>query len=84
MSSEQPENEKVPPQEDSRPEIMTLQHVADYLGFHPLTIYKLIQKGRIPAAKVGGSWRFKRDVLEKWIEENMKDRMEQVRKRKAA
>ena len=53
---------------------MTLQEVADYLGFHHLTIYKLIQEKKIPAAKLGGSWRFKRDVLDKWIENDMQQR----------
>ncbi|MDP3921640.1 MAG: helix-turn-helix domain-containing protein [Candidatus Omnitrophota bacterium] len=53
---------------------MTLQQVADYLGLHHLTIYKLVQERKIPAAKVGGSWRFKKDVLDQWIEQDMAQR----------
>lgn len=53
------------------PQIMTLHEVAYYLGLHDLTIYRLIQEGKIPAAKVGGSWRFKKDVIDRWIEKDM-------------
>jgi excisionase family DNA binding protein len=55
-------------------QIMTLQEVAAYLGLHHLTIYKLVQAKKIPAAKVGGSWRFRRDVLDQWIEKDMEQR----------
>ena len=51
--------------------IMTLQEVAQYLGLHVMTVYKLTRQGRVPAAKIGGQWRFKRDVLEEWLETQM-------------
>jgi len=66
------------------PEIMTLQEVADYLGLHYLTIYRLIQERKIPAAKIGGSWRFRRDVLDDWIKNDMHRRFKNARFRKAA
>jgi len=56
------------------PEIMSLQQVADYLGLHYLTIYRLIQEKKIPAAKIGGSWRFRKDILDKWIKTEMDQR----------
>ena len=49
-------------------QIMTLREVAGYLGLHVMTVYKLTREGRVPAAKIGGQWRFKRDVLEEWLE----------------
>ena len=52
-------------------EIMTLREVAQYLGLHVMTVYKLTREGRMPAAKIGGQWRFKRDVLEEWLETQM-------------
>ena len=60
--------------------LMTLREVAAYLGLHHLTIYRLIQEGKIPAARLGGRWRFKKDVLDRWIEKDMQDRV----RRKAA
>ena len=50
-------------------EIMTLKEVADYLKLAEKTAYRLAAEGKLPGFKVGGSWRFKRIDLEKWIEE---------------
>ena len=52
-------------------QIMTLREVAQYLGLHAMTVYKLTREGRMPAAKIGGQWRFKRDVLDHWLESQM-------------
>ena len=52
-------------------QIMTLREVAGYLGLHIMTVYKLTREGRVPAAKIGGQWRFKRDVLDQWLETEM-------------
>lgn len=52
-------------------QIMTLREVAQYLGLHAMTVYKLTREGRMPAAKIGGQWRFKRDVLNQWLETQM-------------
>ena len=52
-------------------EIMTLREVAKYLGLHVMTVYKLTREGRVPAAKIGGQWRFKRNVLDEWLETQM-------------
>ena len=55
----------------NRDNIMTLREVAQYLGLHVMTGYKLTREGRVPAAKIGGQWRFKRDVLDEWLETQM-------------
>ena len=52
-------------------QIMTLREVAQYLGLHIMTVYKLTREGRVPAAKIGGQWRFKRDILDEWLEAQM-------------
>ena len=52
-------------------DIMTLREVAKYLGLHVMTVYKLTREGRVPAAKIGGQWRFKRGVLDSWLEAQM-------------
>ena len=48
---------------------MTLQEVADYLQLSRDLIYRLAQKGKIPASKVGGRWRFKREKIDQWMED---------------
>lgn len=50
-------------------QILTLKEVASYLKLTNKTAYRLASEGKLPGFKVGGSWRFKRDDLEKWIEE---------------
>jgi len=48
-------------------QIMTVKDVADYLKLNERTVYRLATAVKIPAFKVGGSWRFKQVELEKWI-----------------
>ena len=51
---------------------MTLQEAAKYLGVHPITIYRLLKETNIPAIKLGGQWRFKKDILDDWLAAKMK------------
>lgn len=50
-------------------EILTLKEVAAYLKLAEKTAYKLAAEGKLPGFKVGGSWRFKREDVQNWIEE---------------
>ncbi len=59
-------------------QVMTLREVAGYLGLHVMTVYKLTREGRIPSAKIGGQWRFKRDVLEGWLDAQMRQPSDHV------
>jgi len=47
--------------------LMTTKEAAEYLKLNYMTVYKLAQRGRIPASKIGGNWRFKKDVLDEWL-----------------
>jgi len=51
------------------PEILTVKQLADYLQMDEHTIYRLAKSGKIPAMKIGAEWRFKKDLIDKWIEE---------------
>ena len=48
-------------------EIMTVKQVAEYLQMDDHTIYKLARSGQIPSIKIAGQWRFKRQIIDKWI-----------------
>ena len=48
-------------------EILTIKQVALYLQVTERTIYRLAASEGIPAFKVGGSWRFRRGDLDRWI-----------------
>ncbi len=49
-------------------EIMTVKQLAGYLQLNELTIYKRARLGEIPAVKVGRALRFKKDIIDKWLE----------------
>lgn len=55
-------------------EIMTLKEVAEYLKLAEKTAYRLAAEGKIPGFKVGGSWRFRKDVIENWIDKQTESR----------
>lgn len=50
-------------------DILTIQELAVYLKLNEKTAYRLASEGKLPGFKVGGSWRFKKEDLEEWIEE---------------
>jgi len=49
-------------------DIMTAQELSAYLKITTTTIYKLAQQGEIPSFKVGSEWRFKRELVDRWLE----------------
>ena len=52
-------------------EILTLEEVAHYLRLKPQTIYKWAQERRIPAVKLGKEWRFRRSILDRWLDDQI-------------
>ncbi|RRN78278.1 DNA-binding protein [Pseudoxanthomonas sp. SGD-10] len=50
-------------------EIFTLEEVAAYLKVGKRTVYRLVAAQELPAFKVGGSWRFRRQEIDQWINE---------------
>ena len=48
-------------------EILTIKEVAVYLKVNERTIYRLLSAKKLPAFKVGGSWRFRRADIDSWI-----------------
>ena len=59
--------------------VMTVREVAKYLKMKPVTIYKHAQEGKIPAFKVGATWRFKKNTIDSWIAEQEKEGNNRVR-----
>jgi excisionase family DNA binding protein len=49
------------------PVLLNLVAAASLLAVHPNTVRALVQKGRLPGAKVGRSWRFVEADLVAWI-----------------
>lgn len=55
-------------------EILTIEEVATYLRLTPQTIYKWAQEKRIPAAKLGKEWRFRKRIIDQWLDEQILSR----------
>jgi len=47
--------------------IMTVHDVAGYLRLSEAKVYKMANEGRVPALRMGKSWRFKRELIDEWI-----------------
>ncbi len=56
---------------------MTLEEVADYLRLKPQTIYTWAQEKKIPAAKLGKEWRFRKSLIDKWFNQHIDDKFKE-------
>jgi excisionase family DNA binding protein len=74
LKDQRQEGQSIDPLNSPRPErtqIMTPKEAAKYLGLHIVTIYRLLKKREIPGTKIGGQWRFKKDLLDAWLSSRM-------------
>ena len=55
----------------TKPEIMTVQEVAEFLRVSERTVYEWATHSVIPCGKLGTTWRFKRSQVEKWVDEQL-------------
>ena len=56
------------PRDDATPRrIMTAPELAEFLKVRRGTIYRWARKGKIPAFKIGGDWRFDLGAIEKLV-----------------
>ena len=63
-------------------DILTVQELHSYLKIPKPTLYALAQNGRIPAAKVGKHWRFRRADIDGWLQAQQWNRPLQRRTRR--
>lgn len=59
-------------------DIMTLEEVAAYLRLKPQTIYTWAQEKKIPAAKLGKEWRFKKSIIDEWFLQHIDEKFADV------
>jgi excisionase family DNA binding protein len=53
-------------------EYLTAKQVAEYLQVKPLTIYQWAREDKIPAIKIGRIWRFKKEAIDTFLEEQLR------------
>ncbi len=46
---------------------LSVEEIADYLGVKRDTVYKWIERKKMPAHKVGSLWKFKREEIDAWV-----------------
>ena len=56
--------------------LMDIAQLAEYLQMNKMTIYKLAREGKIPAFKVASEWRFKKELIEEWLMNQLKGKPE--------
>ena len=49
-------------------QLMTIEELADYLRVKKRTVYDWVKKGKIPAIKTVGQWRFQKRKIDEWLE----------------
>jgi excisionase family DNA binding protein len=54
-------------------ELLTLKELSKYLKISKPTLYKMVEKGKIPALKIANQWRFKKDDINTWIEKQRRN-----------
>jgi excisionase family DNA binding protein len=62
-------------------ETLTPTEIAKMLRIHRLSVARLARQGKLPAVKVGGVWRFRRDEFERWLKRQSNNGGQSSRKR---
>ena len=52
--------------------IVTVKELASFLKLTEATIYKLVSSGELPGFKIGDSWRFELEEIQKMIRDSKK------------
>jgi excisionase family DNA binding protein len=50
-------------------EVMDIRQASEYLGISGDTLYRYASEGFVPAFKLGNRWRFKKTLLDAWMDE---------------
>ena len=62
-------------------EVMNIRQASQYLGVSPDTLYKYVSEEKIPAFKLGNRWKFKKSLLDTWMEnQSLNSEMSRPRK----
>jgi excisionase family DNA binding protein len=51
--------------------LMTIKKLADYLSVNDRTVLKLVSDGTLPGVKVGNQWRFRKAMIDTWLDDQM-------------
>ena len=55
--------------------ILTVADVAQYLRISEAKVYRLAKERRLPAIRIGKTWRFRKDLLDEWLSQCTESRL---------
>jgi len=55
--------------DERKDQILTIDELSSYLKISKSTLYKLAREGKVPRQKVGRHWRFRKEAIDRWLEE---------------
>jgi excisionase family DNA binding protein len=55
------------PIKNTDPVIWTVRDVAEYLRISDAKVYRLVKEQRLPAIRIGKTWRFHKNLLNEWL-----------------
>jgi len=59
--------------------IMDIKEVSNYLKIKEQTVYRLVQKGKIPALKIGGQWKIKKEHIDRMFDEILEEKLQELK-----
>jgi excisionase family DNA binding protein len=51
--------------------LMTIRQMASYLSLNERTVLRLVTEGSLPGVKVGNQWRFRKAMIDTWLDDQM-------------
>jgi excisionase family DNA binding protein len=59
----------IPARSDDR--LLTLKELAAFLSVNERTLLKLVSEGEVPGVKIGSQWRFRKAMIDAWLDDQM-------------
>lgn len=53
-------------------DILTIKQLSEYLMVSEKTIYRMVDKGLLPALRIGAQWRFRKRDIDGWLDERVR------------
>ncbi|MFH1259103.1 MAG: response regulator [Elusimicrobiota bacterium] len=66
--------------DNEKDRLMDVKEVADYLQINKMTVYKLVRNGDIPAFKIASEWRFKKELIDRWLMDKLHGKLPEIAK----
>ncbi|MGB9713300.1 MAG: helix-turn-helix domain-containing protein [Dissulfurimicrobium sp.] len=55
--------------EEKPGDVLTIEELSAYLKISKSTLYKLVREGKVPCQKIGRHWRFRKEAIDRWLED---------------